>query len=75
MSRRMLGPEIEGEIAQGGHPRDLVGERDRRDLRWPPGQQCREPGPMFGAMDLGIADDGQRARASVGFSAGVDGGR
>jgi hypothetical protein len=24
-------------------------------------KQCREPGPMFAAMDLGIADDGQRA--------------
>src|SRR5262245_35955696 len=44
------------------HSRDLVGERDRNDLSGPPGQQCREPGPMFGAMDLGIADDGQRAR-------------
>src|SRR5262245_62775440 len=44
------------------HPRDLISERDRGDLRWPPRQQCREPGPMFRAMDLGIADDGQRAR-------------
>jgi hypothetical protein len=26
------------------------------DLRWPPRQQCRKPGPMFGAMDLGVAD-------------------
>src|SRR6266478_3959270 len=44
------------------HPRDLISERDRGDLRWPPRQQCREPGPMFRAMDLGIADDRQRAR-------------
>src|ERR1700758_5099059 len=40
----------------------LVGERDRSDLGGPPRQQSREPGPMFGAVDLGIADDGQRAR-------------
>src|ERR1039458_8482343 len=26
-----------------------------------PRQQCREPWPMFGAMDLGIADDGKCA--------------
>jgi len=30
------------------------------DLRRTPRQQCREPGPMLGAMDLGIADDGER---------------
>ena len=23
--------------------------------------KCREPGPMLGAVDLGIADDGERA--------------
>jgi hypothetical protein len=44
-----------------GHPRDLVGERDGGDLGRPPRQQCREPGPMLGAMDLGITDDGERA--------------
>jgi len=43
-----------------GHPRDLVGKRDGGDLRRTPRQQCREPGPMLGAMDLGIADDGER---------------
>src|SRR5215831_3594649 len=43
------------------HSCDLVGERDRGDLRGPPRQQRREPGPMFRATDLGIADDGQRA--------------
>src|SRR5713101_6356922 len=42
------------------HPCDLVGERDGSDLRWPPRQQCPEPGPMLGAMDLGIADNGER---------------
>src|SRR5664279_2317127 len=43
------------------HSGDLVGERDSRNLGWPPRQQGREPGPMFGAMDLGVADDGERA--------------
>src|SRR5207249_7999638 len=43
------------------HSGDLVGERDGGDLRWPPRQQCRKPGPMLGAMGLGIADDGERA--------------
>src|SRR5260370_8338449 len=43
------------------HPRDLISERDRGNLRWPPRQQCREPGPMFRAMDLGIAHDRHRA--------------
>ena len=42
------------------HSRDLVGERDSSNLRRPPRQQSREPWPMFGAVDLGIADDGQR---------------
>src|SRR5258708_40186232 len=31
------------------HPRDLVGERDGRDLRRPPCQQRCEPWPMLGA--------------------------
>src|SRR6516165_6380980 len=42
------------------HPRDLVGECDRSDLRWPPRQQCGEPRPVFGAMDLGIPDHRKR---------------
>jgi len=42
-----------------GHPRNLVGERDGRDLGRAPRQQRAEPGPMPGAMDLGIADDGE----------------
>src|SRR5262245_18936785 len=44
------------------HSCDLVEDADRNDLCRPPRQQCGVPGPMFGAMDLGIADDGQRAR-------------
>src|SRR2546430_9696506 len=43
------------------HSCNLVGKRNRGHLGGPPRQQCRKPGPMFGAMDLGIADDGQRA--------------
>src|SRR6476660_2443669 len=43
-----------------GHPCDLVGERDGGDLGRPPRQQCREPGPVLGTMDLGITDDGER---------------
>src|SRR5258705_8676498 len=37
----------------------LVGKRDGGDLGRSPGQQCREPGAVFGAVDLGIADDGE----------------
>src|SRR5277367_3052128 len=40
------------------HSGDLVGKRDRGDFGGPPCQQCGEPGPMSGAMDLGIADYG-----------------
>ena len=43
------------------HPGDLVGKRDGGDLGVAPRQQCCEPGPVLGAMDLGIADDGQCA--------------
>src|ERR1019366_6309383 len=43
------------------HPRHLVGKRDGGDLGGPPRQQRREPGPLFGAMDLGIANDSERA--------------
>ena len=42
------------------HSGDLVGERDSRNLRRPPRQQGREPWAMLGAMDLGVADDGER---------------
>src|SRR5258707_12334152 len=43
------------------HSGDLVGERDGRNLGRPPRQQGRKPGPMFGAMDLGVTDDRKRA--------------
>src|ERR1019366_7139689 len=43
------------------HSCDLVGERDSSNLGWPPRQQGRKPGPVFGAMDLGVTDDGERA--------------
>src|SRR5215471_17684450 len=43
------------------HPGQLVGKRDRGDFGVSPCQQCCEPGPMLGAMDLGIADHGERA--------------
>ena len=43
------------------HSRDFVGKRDSRNLGRPPRQQGREPGPMFGAMDLGVTDDRKRA--------------
>src|ERR1700724_3711150 len=43
------------------HSRDLVGERDSRNLGRSPCQQGRKPGPMFGAMDLGVTDDRKRA--------------
>jgi hypothetical protein len=42
-------------------PRELVGERNSRNLRRPPCQQCHKPGPMLGPMDFGIADDGERS--------------
>src|SRR5450631_2800013 len=40
--------------------RNLVGKRDGGNLGWLSRQQRREPGPMLGAMDLGVADDGER---------------
>jgi hypothetical protein len=43
------------------HSRDFVGERDGGNLGRPPRQQGREPGPMFGAMDLGVTNYGERA--------------
>ena len=42
------------------HSCDLVGERNSSNLGWPPRQQGRKPGPVFGAMDLGVTDDGER---------------
>src|SRR5437867_9217536 len=43
------------------HSGDLVSERDGGDLGRSPRQQCRKPGPMLGAMDLGITDHGECA--------------
>src|SRR6202521_1499492 len=43
------------------HSGDLIGERDSRNLGRPPRQQGRKPGPMFGAMDLGVTDHSKRA--------------
>ena len=54
-----------------GHSRDLVGKRDGRDLCRPPRQQCREPGPVLGAVDPGIADDTTRAVANIGPTPGI----
>ena len=42
-----------------GHSGDLVGKRDGGNLRRPPCKQCHKPGAMLGAMDFGIADDGE----------------
>src|SRR5260221_8948405 len=42
-----------------GHARNLVRKRDGDDLGRAPPQQRREPGPMLGAVDLGVADDGE----------------
>jgi hypothetical protein len=45
-----------------GQARDFVGERNRGDLRRPALEQSRKPRAMLGAVDLGVADDRQRAR-------------
>src|SRR4030088_446089 len=42
-----------------GPPRNLISQRDGGALGRSPGQQCREPGAVFGAVDLGIADEGE----------------
>ena len=44
-----------------GHSRELVGKRDGREFGRPSGQQRCEPGPMLGAVDLGITDDSEGA--------------
>ena len=44
------------------HTGELVGKRDRGHFGWPPRQQRGEPWPVFGAVDLGVANDRQRAR-------------
>src|SRR5450756_616588 len=45
-----------------GHPRNLVGKRDSGNLGRLSHQQRGEPGPMAGAMNLGIADDSECSR-------------
>ena len=40
---------------------ELVGERDSGDFRRPSCQQRCDPGPILGAVDLGIANDSERA--------------
>src|SRR5450759_5084793 len=45
-----------------GHPRNLVGKRDSGDFGRAPRQQRREPGPMLGAVNLGVADDSECSR-------------
>ena len=44
------------------HSGELVGKGDGSDFRRPSCQQCCDPGPILGAMELGIADDGECAR-------------
>src|SRR5688572_28096347 len=44
-----------------GHAFNLVGQRDSRDLGGSSRQQCCEPRPVLGAVDLGIADHRERA--------------
>jgi hypothetical protein len=44
-----------------GHARNLVGKCNSGDLGRAPPQQRREPGPMLGAVDLGVADGGECA--------------
>src|ERR1700726_3149040 len=44
------------------HSCNLVGGRARTAFGGQPPQKSCDPGPMFGAVDFGIADDGQRAR-------------
>src|ERR1700722_12261624 len=44
-----------------GHSGHLVGQCDGCDFGRSPRQQCREPRPMPGAVDFGVADDRKRA--------------
>ena len=53
------------QILLASEPGYLVGEGDGGDLRWPPRQQCREPGPMLGAMDLRITDNRHQIEAGA----------
>ena len=42
-----------------GHSGELVGKRDGGDFGRPSCQQRCDPGPILGAVDLGIANDGE----------------
>ena len=54
------------------HSGELVGKGDGSDFGRPSCQQCCDPGPILGAMELGIADDGERnlagAHGHIGFA-------
>src|ERR1041385_5551465 len=58
--RDLVTPQVRGHHGPS-HSGDLVGKRDGGDLGGSPRQQCGEPGPVFGAMDFGVADHGKRA--------------
>ena len=44
-----------------GHSGELVGKRDSGDFGRPSCQQRCDPGPILGAVDLGVANDGECA--------------
>src|SRR6266851_4565721 len=44
-----------------GHSGELIGKRNGSNFGRPPCQQCDDPRPIFGAVDLGIANDGECA--------------
>ena len=47
-----------GALHQDAAPQMAMELLGRRLIGRSPGQQCREPGAVFGAVDLGIADHG-----------------
>ena len=55
------------------HPGELVGERDCRDLDWPPVHQRCQPRPMLGAVFFHKPNDGERAGAEQGSDIPVAG--
>src|SRR6476659_5088642 len=57
---RIVVPRARGHHCPG-HSGELVGKRDGSDLGRPSGQQRCEPGPMLGAVALGITDDSEGA--------------
>jgi len=54
-----------------GHSSELVGQRDGSHFGRPSCQQRCDPGPILGAMNLGIADDGDIRVARNAWSASV----